>query len=73
MQSRLGSLAEATLNIGSGFLLSMIVWQMIANPLFGYTISLGENVALTAIFTSVSLIRSYAWRRYFNWRNNKCG
>lgn len=67
-QSKTESAVEAALNIGSGFILSMLVWQLIANPVFGYEVTFGENVALTSIFTVVSLVRSYVWRRFFNLR-----
>ena len=60
---------EAVLNVGSGFLLAMLIWQLIANPLYGYDVTLLENLGLTSIFTGVSLIRSYLWRRFFNKRN----
>ena len=70
MQSKLGSATEAFLNIGSGFLLSMCIWQLIANPLFGYDVSLLENAGLTSIFTVVSMARSYLWRRFFNKRED---
>ncbi len=63
--SRLTSLVEASLNIGSGFFVSMAVWQLIAAPLYGYEVSLVQNVGLTSIFTATSLLRSYAWRRFF--------
>lgn len=63
-QSKRVSAVEATLNIGSGFILSMMIWQLIA-PLLGYDITITENVQLTSVFTVVSLIRSYAWRRIF--------
>ncbi len=71
MQSKTVSAVEAFLNIGSGFLISMVVWQTIANPLFGYDVSLIENFGLTSIFTVVSVIRSYLWRRWFNKREVK--
>jgi membrane protein implicated in regulation of membrane protease activity len=71
MQSKTGSLIEAALNIGSGFFIAMIVWQVVAGPWFGYDISFGDNFALTSLFTGISLVRSYLWRRYFNWRH-KC-
>ena len=64
-QTRLISLIESTVNIGSGFILSMLVWQLIANPVMGYNITWGENVALTTVFTCVSLARHYVWRRVF--------
>lgn len=64
-QSKLGSAVEAVINIGSGFFLSMLVWQLIANPVFGYEVTFTQNLGLTSIFTVVSLIRSYLWRRFF--------
>ena len=72
MQTRIGSATEAVLNVASGFVLSMFIWQLIANPLFGYDVTLIENFGLTAIFTVVSVVRSYLWRRFFNKRIKKC-
>ena len=70
MQTKMQSALEAFLNIGSGFILSMFIWQLIANPLFGYNVTWGENILLTSIFTVVSITRSYLWRRFFTRRNN---
>lgn len=67
MQSRLGSLVESFFNIGSGFLLAMVVWQWIVAPLYNIPVTLSQNVGITSIFTVVSVIRSYAWRRAFNY------
>lgn len=67
MQSRLGSFVEAALNVGSGFIVAMIVWQGIVAPLWGYEVTLWDNVGITAIFTVVSMARTYIWRRLFNW------
>lgn len=65
-QSRLESLIEASLNTASGFVVSLFVWQFIAAPLFGYRVTWADNVLLTALFTGVSVVRSYVWRRFFN-------
>ena len=65
-QTKLVSLIEATLNMSSGFLLSLFVWQVIVAPLFGYEVTFADNLALTSIFTVISIARSYAWRRFFN-------
>lgn len=72
MQSRKASAVESIMNVGSGFIVAMLIWQLIANPLYGYNVSLLDNLGLTTIFTSVSLMRSYLWRRYFNKRDTKC-
>ena len=65
MQSRKHSLLEALLNTASGFITSLIT-QWLVFPWFNFTPSLRENITITAIFTIVSIVRSYAWRRLFN-------
>lgn len=65
-QSKLVSGIETVLNQASGFLLSLVVWQWVVAPLFGYEVTLLDNLGLTSIFTIVSMLRSYAWRRFFN-------
>lgn len=65
-QSRLGSLAETTINMIVGFWLSVLV-QAIVFPLYGYELKLHDNMAIVALFTIVSMIRSYVLRRIFNW------
>jgi hypothetical protein len=43
--------------------------QIAVFPMLGLWPSLGENLALGAVFTGVSLLRSYCVRRAFeNWR-----
>lgn len=64
-QSRLGSLAEALANVAVGYGVAVMT-QMLVFPLFGLYASLGENLLIGAIFTVVSIIRSYALRRVFN-------
>lgn len=64
-QTRLGSFTEACLNTASGFIVSLIVWHWVAKW-FGIPMPLSENLKITAIFTVVSIVRSYLWRRLFN-------
>ena len=64
-QTRLVSLIESVCNVGSGFLLSMVLWQFVVAPAFGYAVTLATNFWLTSIFTVTSVARSYAWRRFF--------
>lgn len=66
MQKRKHSLLEALLNTATGFVIS-IVTGIFVFPLFGFNPSLGENAAITTIYTVVSIARSYAWRRAFVW------
>jgi hypothetical protein len=65
MQSRWMSLVEAATNIVVGYCLAVLT-QVLVFPLFGLRVSLGENLAIGAVFTVVSLIRSFALRRIFN-------
>lgn len=70
-QSKLESLCEATLNIASGFVVSFLVWVLIAAPLFGIPVKFAESFWLTCLFTFSSLARSYLWRRFFERRINR--
>ncbi len=68
MQSRLMSLVEALANVAIGFLIALAA-QMVIFPLFGLVASFGEHLAIGALFTVVSIARSYVLRRLFNgWR-----
>lgn len=65
MQTPRQSLIEATLNTISGFFTSLITQWMVF-PMFDFHPALSENLTITAIFTIVSVVRSYVWRRVFN-------
>jgi len=64
-QSRALSLLEALANVGLGWLVALAT-QLLAFPLVGIQASLQQNLVLGAIFTGVSLARSYLLRRLFN-------
>lgn len=66
MQSRTHSIIEQILNVGSGFIISLLVWIFIISPLWGITVTMVDNLAITLVFTCVSIIRGYCWRRIFN-------
>lgn len=66
MQSRAASALEAVLNVGSGFVLALLLWQLVVAPLWGYEVTMLDNLGITTIFTAASVARSYVWRRYFN-------
>lgn len=59
MQSRRMSLAETLANTGSGMVVSWGI-GLVVYPLFGFAVHAGQALALTAIFTVVSVARSYA-------------
>lgn len=63
-QSRLMSLVEAFANVIVGYGVA-VVTQILLFPLFGLHTSLGQNLAMGAIFTIVSIARSFALRRLF--------
>jgi hypothetical protein len=65
MQTRRQSMFEAIINILVGFSINMVL-NCSVFPLFGWHISLSQNLALGAIYTVVSIIRSYCLRRFFN-------
>ena len=63
-QSRLMSLVESLTNVAVGYGIAVIT-QLVVFPLFGLTTTLAENMAMGAIFTVVSIARSYCLRRLF--------
>ncbi len=69
IQSRRMSLLDAITNVVLGYALA-VVTQIVVFPWFGLHPRLGDNLALGAIFTAISLIRGYAVRRLFEgWRH----
>lgn len=65
MQSRRLSFLEAVTNIVVGYGVAVLP-QIILFPFFGLHASLGENFLLAALFTCISLIRSFAICELFN-------
>lgn len=63
-QSRFMSLVESLINVAVGYGIAVIT-QIVVFPLFGLTTTLSENMAMGAIFTVVSIARSYFVRRLF--------
>ena len=63
-QTRLMSLIETLTNILVGFFVSLIS-QIYIFAAYGIHVSLGDNLAITAYFTGISIIRSYCLRRWF--------
>lgn len=59
------SFLEACLNTASGFIVSLIVWHWVCKW-FSIPMPMSRNLEITGIFTVVSIVRSYVWRRLFN-------
>ncbi|MBI2750853.1 hypothetical protein DBR23_05900 [Acidovorax sp. HMWF018] len=66
-QTRLGSLIEALMNVAIGLLVSVVA-NAIVFPRFGFQPTVGENVAISLIYTAISIARQYVLRRWFNAR-----
>jgi hypothetical protein len=72
MQSRRGSLIESLSNVFVGLLISFFLNAAIF-PIFGWTITLSQNVSIATIYTIVSIVRSYFMRRFFNYISVRFG
>ena len=69
-QSRAMSLVESVANVIVGYGVAVIT-QILIVPVFGLQTTLAQNLKMGAVFTIVSLGRSYALRRLFErWRRN---
>ena len=64
-QTKLGSFYESLINIIIGWTINFTA-NMTIFPLFGWEISVEQNIWLGTIYTFISLIRSYVIRRWFN-------
>ena len=63
-QSRAMSLVEAAVNVVAGYVVALAA-QMVVFPFFNVSLSFSDNLLIGAIFTVVSLVRSYVLRRVF--------
>ena len=63
-QSRLMSLVESVVNVIVGYGVAVLT-QILIFPIFGLHTTLAQNLKMGAIFTIVSIARSFALRRVF--------
>ena len=63
-QTRLMSLVESVANVIVGYGVA-VVTQILIFPIFGLHTTLAQNLKMGAIFTIVSIARSFALRRVF--------
>lgn len=66
MQTRTQSLIESAINVLIGYGVALAA-QIAVFPVFGIRIQMRDNLLIGAIFTVVSISRSYAVRRLFNY------
>jgi len=57
-------MTESFANVAIGYGIAVAA-QVVVFPLFGIHIGLGDDLALGAVFTVISLVRSYVLRRVF--------
>lgn len=58
------SFVEALTNVAVGYVIA-VVTQIVVFPLFGLVTSFGETMAIGAVFTGISIVRSFTLRRLF--------
>jgi hypothetical protein len=58
------SFVEAVTNVVVGLLLAILV-QLVLFPLLSLRVPLADNLLIGAVFTAVSIVRSFALRRLF--------
>lgn len=67
-QTKLGSFIEAWANVLIGFGINFTA-NLIILPMFGFTsLTVATNFVIGMIYTVISVVRSYAIRRWFNAR-----
>ncbi len=64
-QTRRHSLIESASNVAIGYGVA-IASQIVIFPMFGIHIPLSDNLLIGLWFTAISVVRSYALRRWFN-------
>lgn len=66
-QSKTHSLIESGANIAVGYIVALVS-QLLIFPLFDIHVPFADNLMIGAWFTAISLMRSYAIRRWFTKR-----
>jgi len=64
-QSRLMSFCEAIANVAVGYCIAVLT-QILIFPMFGLHTTLAQNLQMGAVFTVVSIVRSFTLRRIFD-------
>ena len=67
-QTKAQSAFESMMNIVVGFTINIMA-NFAIFPVFGWEISLGQNLLMGCFFTVISFIRSYCLRRFYNWKH----
>ena len=70
MQSKKHSIIESVANTLIGLVTSFLI-QLIIYPLLDILVSINQNIIITLVFFTVSIIRGYLIRRLFNKKDNE--
>jgi len=66
-QTKIDSFIEQVFNVGSGFILAALTWEFIIRPLLTtQNLTVDNTLPIVTIFTFISVVRGYVWRRIFN-------
>lgn len=65
-QSKRHSIFESISNVVVGFIISVAA-NWIVLPWFGYNVTVKDSAGIGLVLTVVSVARSYALRRVYNW------
>lgn len=52
-------------NIAIGYTINFVA-NLVVFPMFGYNVSIADNIVIGIIFTGISIVRQYVIRRWFN-------
>jgi hypothetical protein len=63
-QSTKMSMLEAVANTASGYVISILTYQIVM-PLLGYNTSWSDSVVLVGVFSAISIVRNFIVRRLF--------
>lgn len=64
-QTRLESALEVSVSIATGFAINFVA-SIFIYPAFGATFTWADYGWISVLFTVISVVRSYVWRRFFN-------
>lgn len=66
-QSKAASMIEQLCNVGTGFLIAVFLWHYVVTPYLGIEYDIKQNLYITTLFTVVSMLRGYIFRRIGNY------
>lgn len=65
-QSKLESFIEVNINVAIGFIIAILIGEIIIIPFFAPQWTFSTNLGVTFIYTVAALIRGFIVRRFFN-------